>query len=62
MYCVTEGEFYAIFENQSFVYIIHFYKVVNMKQKAAAKQLSRHPSIDYSWMDQDITTLLLHSP
>ena len=39
-----------------------FHKVVNMEQKAAAKQLSRHSSIDYSWMDQDITTLLLHSP
>ena len=52
MYCVTEGEFYAIFENQNFVYIIpvHFYKVVNMEQKAAAKQLFRHPSIDYSWI------------
>ena len=43
--------------------ILHtLYKAVNMEQKAAAKQLSRHPSIDYSWMDQDITTLLLHSP
>ena len=27
-----------------------FYKVVNMEQKAAAKQLSRHSSIDYSWI------------
>lgn len=39
MYCVTEGEFYAIFENQNFVYIIpvHFYQSCEYGAKSCCK-------------------------